>query len=282
MTQRILTVSALFARALSLTPPARLKAASFPEGRYRVGGIHAPRYCALRHCGRVLTVGYAVTDITTDATNEFVDTFRGDPSGLVCADCAALFTVDHNLGAWLIFDDGTCFNPLISRQSAADLLLPSDPDTPKPDVKRPSKIDRFAMARPCWSDLVRDIWPAHEGQNLVCLLTTNTKKRQWPRARVGPLGSSTPIYFHDGADEATRSIDWAKLLTALNLVEEAYAAGFSKDSIRANLMMQTKAAHAAGLTTTARMERAIQCWRTAAEFTPALLIAQKPPEGKSP
>lgn len=269
MDEAPITVSGCFARALHLSPPPSLKPQPLAGGAY----------CTLRHCGRPITVGYAVTDITTDATNEFVDTFRGSPSGYACADCAALFTQDHNMGAWMIFEDGDAYNPLISRESAA--AVGEVDDGPKPEVKRAPKIDRSAIARPCWSDLFRRVWPFRQGQNVVILLTTNTKKRQWPRAQIGPLGARTPVYLHDGPDESIRLLDWPRLLRCLDLIEEAYTAGFSKESIRVNLLMQTKAVDLLGMATTARMERSLSMWRASSEFVPALLVAQKPLEVKS-
>jgi hypothetical protein len=211
-------------------------------------------FCALRGCGRSITHGYPVMSITTDATNEYMDTFQGNPTGFVCEPCGRLFRQDFNLGAWLIFEDGTAFHPLISRESA---LAANDP------------------RRPCWSDLVRSIWPSRSGQNLVCLLTTNTKKRQWPRARVGPLGHSTPVYLHDGPDESTRLLDWPALLRALDLIEETYTLGWSKRAILVCLLSNAKLCADVGMPRALRMERALKDVRCLPEFTPALLIAQK-------
>ena len=76
----------------------------------------------LRRCavtGELIESGYLVSDITTPASNEFMDTFRGDPCGVVSETVGRAFRNDHNMGARLFFEDGTMYYPLISRESAA-------------------------------------------------------------------------------------------------------------------------------------------------------------------
>ena len=206
--------------------------------------------------GAPMTRGYAVADITTPATNEFMDTFRGNCAGHVCEAVGRLFRQDHNMGARMVFEDGTAYHPLISAASAAD----------------------SAEDRPSWSDLVRRVWPWKRGQNVVIILTTDTKKRLWPRAFAGPLGENTPIFIHDSGlcISESRLVNWVILLARLDLIEEVYAAGFSKRAIGDGLLRETKAVAAVGLSRAIRYNRALSSVRCAPEFAPALLIAQKP------
>ena len=216
----------------------------------------------LRRCavtGELIESGYLVSDITAPASNEFMDTFRGDPCGVVSETVGRAFRNDHNMGARLFFEDGTMYYPLISRESAA-----KDGN------------------RPCWSDLVYTVWNERQGQQLLCLLTTDSKKRLWPRARVGALGRSTPVYLHDNKTAVSDcfEIDWPRMIVGLNLIEQVYTAGFSKNAIRESLHSDYKTVNLIGYKQSCKLESYISCWRGGREFDVALLIAQKPLEEK--
>lgn len=191
--------------------------------------------------------------ITTDATNEYMDTFRGLPTGWVCESAARLFRQDHNLGAWLLFEDGAAFRPLIARESA----------------RREN--------RPCWSELVRDIWPARRGQRMVCLLTTDTKKRLWPRARVGTLGAHTPVFAYDSKLRLahTVTVAWPDLLSALDLLEDFYTSGFSKCALRESVFAEWKTCERIGMARARVIEDWLRVLRLSPVFPLALIIAQK-------
>ena len=240
----LLSSADILTRGLSL-PPLDTAPLPVPDGTR----------CAMT--GQPLTEGYRVMDITTDATNEFLDTFRGQPTGWVSETVGRTFRQDHNLGARLIFGDGTPYRPLISAESAA-----------KPEN----------AGRPSWSRLVRDVWPSRAGQPVLCLLTTDTKKRLWPHSRVGPLGEATPVYLHDSGHciSASVTLSWPKMLGMLDLLETIYAVGFGKSALAESLWRDLKRAQEAGYAQTTAWEHEIAPWRGCPEFTFALLIAQKP------
>ena len=202
--------------------------------------------------GTPIEYGYPVQSITTDATNEYLDTFRGQPCGYVSDNTARAFKT-WNLGSVLIFEDGTCYKPMISRESA------------------------MTQSRACWSDLVHAIWRKKQGQNCLCILTTDTKKRLWPRARIGPIGAATPVYLHDGDSNLSEcvSLDWGDWAETLATVEAVYTLGWSKSAIRLGLTVDWKRAQLHGLSHTAALERDLAAQRARRDFLPALLIAQR-------
>lgn len=197
--------------------------------------------------------------MVTEATAEFLDCFREQIDGYVGEFTARCFkNADPRKGnptarSVIVFEDSTAWQPLINATSAAE------------------------QGRACWSQLAREVWPTRKGQRCLIILTTDTKKRLWIRARIGALGTRTPVLVYDSKlmVNEVRLLDWPKFLECLNIVEQAYSAGFSKDSINSSLYGQTKAMAAIGLPATMRMERALAQWRGRLEFAPALLIAQK-------
>ncbi len=213
--------------------------------------------CAIT--GQPITAGYPVADMVTGATAEFLDCFRGGVDGWVSEAAARCFkSADPRSGnpcarSHLVFADGTYYGPLISRESAQ------------------------VQGRACWSDLVRGIWPARQGEQCLIVLTTDTKKRLWIRARVGALGSRTPVLVYDAgmALDQVRLLDWPALLDCLDLVEEVYSGGFPKQAIIDSLYGLTKAIEQVGLAQTRAWERLLNVCRPRAEFAVAVLIAQK-------
>lgn len=211
--------------------------------------------------GQPIRRGYAVMDVTTSATTEFMDQFHGCPDGWIAdttARCYRSKAPDDRapLGrialATIAFADGALWNPVINLASA----------TP---------------TRPTWRDLVRALWPARAGQQCVMILTTDPKKRLWPRAQVGVLGAHTPVLVHDNEIGVSRIlwVDWPQLLTALDMVEQVYRAGFSKPAIRESLWLGRQAVQHNGILATRRLEEHLAAWRACSEFTIAVLIAQK-------
>lgn len=237
------TVPELLVRGLGVPPVETVEAVDVPAGTT----------CAIT--GLPITRGYPIQTLCSDATAEYLDTFRGQPCGYLGEDAARAFRWQRLTSlATMIFEDGTCYRPLISRASAA-----LDP------------------ARPCWSDLMRAVWPTWRGAEVLILLTTDMKKRLWPRARVGVLGSATALYLYDAGYHVAESrvVDWPALLACLDLVEEVYTAGFVKERIRHGLWSYHKMVEEVGIAQTVRWERALAGWRVRPEFLPALLIAQK-------
>lgn len=243
------TVASLLVRGLGLGP-VELAAAEAPPDTT----------CAMT--GVPITQGYPIQALCSDATAEYLDTFRGQPCGWLGEDAARAFRWQRLTSlAAMIYADGTCYRPLISRESAAK-----------------------DETRPCWSDLLRAVWPERRGEEVLILLTTDMKKRLWPRARVGVLGSATPLYLYDAGLSVAQSltVDWPALLDCLHLVEEVYTAGFVKERIRTGLWSYHKKVEEVGIGNTARWERALAGWRARPEFLPALLVAQKIPEETQP
>lgn len=209
--------------------------------------------------GQPITHGYPRRDMTTGATAEFLDGFRGDIHGWLSDAAARCFkNADPRKGnptarSILAFEKGDCWQPLINQESAAE------------------------QGRACWRNLVREIWPERRGERCLVILTTDTKKRLWPRARVGALGPRTPVLVYDSklAANEVRLIDWPTLLDCLALIEQLYSQGFVKEVIRHSLYSATKAIQAFGVRQTRDAERQLAGWRNRPEFTIALLMAQK-------
>ena len=239
----MITVPGLLVRGLGLLPVDAPAAEEVPLGTV----------CAMT--GEPITRGYRIAALASAATAEWLDTFHGDPRGWLGEDAARAWRWQRQTSlAAMIFEDGTTFRPLISRSSATE-----------------------SEGRPCWSDLVRAVWPERRDQACVILLVTEMKKRLWPRARVGRLGSSTALYVYDAGYDVAQSLnlDWESFLACLSLVEEVYSAGFVKANIREGLWGYYKKVQEVGYPQTRVWEDALVIWRRRPEFLPALLIAQK-------
>jgi hypothetical protein len=211
--------------------------------------------CALT--GVAIERGYPVADIVPDSAGEFLDMLAGgvDGAGWFAPNVARAFKGTWNMGAWMIFEDGTGYHPLINRAAALE------------------------QGRPCWSQLVRDVWRDRRGMKCVCILTTDFKKRLWPRARVGVLGEATPVLLHDPDQHVSGpvTINWQVMLEALDLVERAHTAGFSKPGIAQSLLREWTTAQATpgGLRETMAWETQLQQRRGTHEFAMAVVIAQR-------
>ncbi len=244
-----LTPADLLARGLEL-PPLPEPPTPVPPGT--VCGV----------TGQPISAGYPVRDVITSATAEFLDAFRNNLAGYVSENAARCYRSSNpKLGnpcarSILAFADGTLWMPLIAREPARE------------------------QGRPCWSELVRQVWPGRAGQSCLCMLTTDTKKRLWIRARVGALGPRTPVLYYDSktAGNEVLLIDWPALLESLTLIEVVYNLGFPKAAIGTSLYVASKVAQSVTLSETRRLERALAGWRGRPEFRVALLIAQKAPE----
>ena len=225
--------------------------------------------CAIT--GQPIETGYPVAEMVTDATAEFLDCFRGGMGGWVSESAARCFkSADPRMGnpcarSVLIFEDGAAYLPMIARQDA------------EPELPRALKEAGSTVTRPVWSDLVRAVWPSRAGQRTLAILTTDTKKRLWIRARVGALGPRTPLLYYDGktAGNQVLLLDWPALLACLNLIEEVYELGYPKTALSTSLYSAGRITQAVGLAETRRYERQLVNWRNRPEFRPALLMAQR-------
>jgi len=207
--------------------------------------------CAIT--GDPIAQGYSLWKIIPDSTSERLDLTRS--SGQWIGEIAArAWKNSWNLGSRLIFEDGTHYHPLIARDAAR---------------KR---------ERPCWTELVREIWPKRKGQSVLMILATDVKKKVWPQAKIGPLGTNTPIYVHASATSGVVMIDWQKLINTLDFVETVYAAGFTKADILDTLLHSRKAVQAVGLKETLKWEKQLRKY-SRSQLLIATLVAQKtPPE----
>lgn len=241
-----MTPADFLARGLQLAP-LEIQPQPVPDGTY----------CSIT--GQPITAGYPVADMVTDATNEFLDCFRGGVGGWVSDAAARCFkNSDPRKGnvtarAVMVFEDGTYYNPLIAREQA------------------------ILQVRPYWSDLVREVWPTRAGQRVLIILTTDMKRRLWIRSRVGTLGNRTPVFYYDSATAGNEAIlvDWPRLIECLDTVEEVYTRGFPKTAIRECLYTVGKIVQAVGFVEARQMELRLSTWRGTPEFQVATLVAQK-------
>jgi len=145
--------------------------------------------------GTPLTMGYPTKVALSDATGEFLDLLPAGNTGWVSENVARALKGMWNAGSVVVFEDGAYYHPLMNAESAAK------------------------QNRPCWADLVRVIHPARTGQRGVLLLSDDYKKRVWPRAEIGTVGTHTALSVHAGDVSGVLYVDWARLLTTLDRVE---------------------------------------------------------------
>lgn len=241
----VASAASILATGLGLTDTG-LQSQSIPDGAW----------CIIT--GDYITEGYPAAKLLSNATAEFIELTHGNPTGWVSEPAAILIkSASPRAGnppakATLAFEDGTCWQPMISRESAT------------------------AQGRACWSDLVREVWPARRDQRCVVLLTTDTKKRLWPRCRVGSLGPRTEVLLHDTGSTISSPvvIDWETMLETLTRIEQLYT-HFPKPVIGRNLFRSRDGVHAIGPRAAREYENWLSGVRTSPEFVMALLIAQK-------
>lgn len=209
--------------------------------------------------GTPLRGGYPTVDALSDATGEFLDLLPGGSTGWVSENVARALRGMWNAGSVVVFADGTYYHPLLSRESAEK------------------------QGRPCWSSLVREMWPGRAGQQGVFILADDYKKRVWPRAEVGTLGAHTAIYVHAGEVSGVLYVDWARLVVTLDRVEEI--ARECQAALGKAWIMTTRRAlaesfweqplvRALGARRVAVLEREVAGLRGAAEFTISQIIFQ--------
>jgi hypothetical protein len=206
--------------------------------------------CALT--GIPISFGYPASKIVPNAAGEFLDLLPGGVGGYLSENTARAFKGTWNLGSRVVFEDGTHYHPLIARDPRGE--------------------------RPCWSDLVWELWPAHQNEGMLMILVTDVKKRVWHRARIGVLGETTPVFIYDvtGSGLAgVQAINWPVLLEVLTVVENVYTMGFSKRGIRDSLLREWSRAQALGIHQAMRLENRLRPLRATPEFAMAVIIAQK-------
>ena len=131
--------------------------------------------------------------------------------------------------------------------------------------------------RTCWSAVVRDVWPRQKGENCLCVITDDYKKKIWPLARIGQLGVNTQVLLFDSGRLQLQNlvVDWGKLIDVLDFIETVYAAGFNKQAISESLFI-CYAALIEHSKAALDWESKLVELRKTPEFNVAVLIAQKP------
>lgn len=205
--------------------------------------------CAMT--GAQLTAGYPTRDALSTATGEFLDLLPCGDTGWVSENVARALKGMWNAGSVAVFEDGAYYHPLLSAESAAK------------------------QNRPCWSRLVRELYPTRQGQRCVLIMADDYKKRVWPRAEVGTLGAHTAVYVHAGDVSSVVYVDWERLITMLEEVEQiartcqavlektwrmATYRGISES------MYETGLVRALGLTQVVQLEAQLRVMRNAPEF----------------
>lgn len=240
------TVPEILAAAFWFAAPAGPDAAPCPPGTR----------CAVS--GQPIAHGYPLRVCWPSSLSDAPEIFRGGGRWISPAAAACL-------GASCAHADNRASRSLIAVAGRPGLL---------PMIARDSAR---AQDRPCWSELVRQLWRDHAGATAVLVLSTSTKRRVWPGARVGTIGATTPIYVHDDETpvSACLTVDWPALLACLDLVESIYAAGVPKATMAESVLF---IGERWPLADRLRWERALRPWRARPEFIVARLIAQKPEE----
>lgn len=129
-------------------------------------------------------------------------------------------------------------------------------------------------ARPTWATALRRLDPTLPR---VMVLTSDFKKRIWPRARVSQ-GDRLDILLHETGRGISNIVACSleRLLATLTIVEQIYALGFSKTSIEQGLFSVPKQVQKVGFTQTLEFEYQLQELRKTPELLPASIIAPMP------
>lgn len=244
----MITFPELVANAFDLPAP---KAATMPTDGER---------CVIT--GEPLTEGCRVADVLSATHGEFLETLNGNPHGYMSVAAATCWGASnpkspHPLStlcsrSFAVFGD-TGYMPLISRESACK------------------------QERPCWADLVYDVWEHHRGEPCAIVLSTDTKKRVWPMARAGILGHATPALVYNSDQNVHRviTINWPIMLDALTEVSAMYEAGFAKQCLGAGLFRQMAVCESAGIPRALAWERRLEQLRTEEYWPFVYLIVQR-------
>lgn len=212
-----------------------------------------PRPC-VGHCvmtGAAIMDGYPVQEILPSSTGNFLDILPGGPTGWMSEDAAICYRNDFRMGARLVFEDGTMLNPLVDRKTAAE------------------------QGRPCWRDVARAL-PDRVGEQHICLLNTDYKKRVWPRTPVTTVGEAMRWYVYDPSRgvAGVQRLSLRRLIAVLGLVEEVHGE-FPKPRIELGLHGEPRAALRVGWERLTEWERRLRAVRSTSEFVVAMIIAQK-------
>lgn len=206
--------------------------------------------CAIT--GKHITRGIPWKRVIPSSTGEYLDLMHGMAFEYLSIPTAIAFKGSWNMGSRLIFEDGTMYHPYIAESSA-------------------SKSERTY-----WSTLVRDVWPERQGQQCLCIIAGDFKKKVWPRATTGELGENTPVYVLDPDRFVSQSltISWPQLISTLDFIEEVYTAGFNKRAIEKSLFRDYGTLNEDSGQAMIWEDR-LKGLRNTNEFAVSILIAQK-------
>lgn len=241
-----ITLPGLTAAAFRMTVPDGRPPAECPAGTR----------CALS--GALISQGYPIADIVSEAQGEWWETFNGDPYGWLSVEAAACWLAtnpkrDMRMSkSFAVFGD-VAYEPMVSQQSAD------------------------AQGRPSWRELVRTAWQMHRGEPCALVISSDTKKRVWWRGRAGVLGHNTPVLIYDTGEFGlfeVRPVDWPVMLVDLTAVEAAYDAGFYRRDAAATLLQNTAACERAGWGEAAALERELTAARARPHWPFVLLIGR--------
>lgn len=275
-----LSPASFLARGLRLPPPPAVQPVPVPPGTR----------CPLT--GDALETGYPIQAVIPASTGEWLDLLHGDTHGYFSRDAAATIANDWNLGNRAIIErpDGgfDAYYPLLARpkEGAGDRgegIGEIAEEQQETEPMSPRKLKNLArdgsLPRPIWSDLLRQLWPAHAGARCLLILATDPKKRVWNRARVGTIGAATPFLVFDSSRHLLRVVtaDMEAMLSVLTLVEEIYTAGFSKRAISQSLLREQKPTAKIGHARTLAYERALSALRPMEWFPLVVIVAQRAP-----
>lgn len=200
-------------------------------------------------CGTEFDEGCHLTKhkIIKPTTGDLADIFRD--ASWICPDCAAAFVDSRTLTSNVLVVEHVGYKPVVSDASATE-------------------------DRPTWRQLIRTL---PDGVQTVAIVTSNTKRRLWPRAVVSTWGEHWQPLFVDGDVDRLLTVNVYKLRECLDIIEQVYNLGFSKQAIASGLIdsSQMKAIKTIGLPVVAEFERTLILWRDTDEFLIALFVAQK-------
>jgi len=202
--------------------------------------------------GEHISTGIPWKRIIPSSTAEYLDLMHGMAFQYLSISAAIAFKGSWNMASRLIFEDGEMHHPYIAAKSAAK------------------------SERPYWSELVRSVWPERKGENCLCIFAGDFKKKVWPMATTGPLGTNTPVLLFDPDRFVLKnlSVNWGRMIETLDFVEVVYRAGFNKRAIETGLY-QCYAALVDHGSVAIEWESRLANMRDTPEFAVSILIAQK-------
>lgn len=224
--------------------PAPTKLVSRKEGRAPVALVAHDGQCAT--CGGTMESGMPVADVLNETFSQHGDYLKWGTH--VCPACAWFFTdpKQHHrafLGAGDLF-----LWPVLGEASVTE-------------------------DRPLWRNALRRLVDLPEDTPAVALLTTDPKPRLWPRVQAG-TAARLRAYVHSPDDDlsATVELETVDLLSAIDLIEGALAAGFNRATVRRGLLSDIKTA-GKDLAGAVRLEGKIAAIRRRSVFIPAVLLS---------